>query len=63
MSKWAIIENNLVVNTIEADADFVNEHYPNAILVDGISADINYTYENGKFIEPAPNIVEEPVSE
>lgn len=63
MSKWAIIENNVVVNTIEADEDFVTQHYPNAILVDGIRADINYTYENGTFIEPAPNIVEETPAE
>lgn len=51
--KYAIIKNNVVVNVIVAEQDFIDEHYPDAILLDNESnAGIGYIYENNKFIEP-----------
>lgn len=51
--RYAIVENGIVVNVIVAEQDFINDHYPDAILLsDEDRAGLNYTYENGKFIEP-----------
>ena len=51
---YAIIENGLVVNTIVADQNFINQNYPDAINITNISPrpGINWTYQNNTFTEP-----------
>jgi flavin reductase (DIM6/NTAB) family NADH-FMN oxidoreductase RutF len=57
--RFAIVENEIVVNTIEASQSFVDEHFPNAINIEEVTAGIGWTYNKGKFI--APPIVEETI--
>lgn len=53
MARYAIIENNLVVNVIVAEQDFIDAHYPNAVLAnDAVSPGWNYV--DNQFILPAP---------
>lgn len=54
---YAIIENDKVVNIIVADADFIAEHYPDAIEIDEI-AGIGWSYIDGTFIAPEPVVDE-----
>jgi len=61
MMKFAIVENKIVINTIEATQSFVDEHYPNAINIDEIIAGIGWTYDKGKFV--APPMPEEEITE
>jgi hypothetical protein len=55
MSKYAIINNNVVENIIEAEQDFIDAHYPNAVLLqDNEVAGPGWTVENGEY--KAPNL-------
>ncbi len=49
MAKWAIIENETIVNTVEAEEDFITANYPNAVLCTGVFG-IGDSYKDGSFI-------------
>jgi hypothetical protein len=53
---FAIIEDGIVVNKIVADDKFIEDHQLNAVNVDDIDVQIDATYINGKFTNPAPII-------
>lgn len=66
MSKYAIINNNIVENIIEAEQDFIDAHYPSAVLLqDDEVAGPGWTVENEEY--KAPNLVvlpeEVPITE
>lgn len=47
--RYAIIENNTIVNVINADEQFISEHYPEAILcADNVG--VGDGYIDGQFI-------------
>ena len=51
--RYAIIENELVINIIVAEPDFVEQNYPKAIECnDGVN--IGHIYKDDNFIAPAP---------
>lgn len=52
--KWAIIENNLVVNVIIADDKFIKANSINAICIDEVTemVGIGWSYANQTFIAP-----------
>jgi hypothetical protein len=53
MSKYAIINNNVVENIIEAEQDFIDAHYPGAVLLqDNEVAGPGWTVENGEYKGP-----------
>jgi hypothetical protein len=56
--KYAIIENDLVVNIIEAEPEFIEAHGLNAVPYTD-EASIGATYKNGIFTPAAFVIVEE----
>ncbi len=60
MAKWAIIENETIVNTIEAEEDFIAANYPNAVLCTGAFG-IGDNYKDGSFIsnQVSVEVVEE----
>jgi hypothetical protein len=48
--KYAIVENKNIINVIEANEDFINNYYPNAILLDDDSqVSIGWTYDGKAF--------------
>lgn len=53
MAKYAIIENEIVINIIEADEDFINENNLEAILENDKTgvAHIGGKYDGKKFLE------------
>jgi hypothetical protein len=51
---YAHIENNIVVNIVIADVEWVNSCDGNYVLIDGQSIQIGSLYENGNFIPPQP---------
>jgi hypothetical protein len=66
--RYAIVIDGIVDNVIEAEQDFVDAHYPDAILLS--DTDIvahNYVYENGTFSLPIvpfmPEIIDAEVVE
>jgi hypothetical protein len=68
-SRFAIIENEVVVNCIAADDDFVAEFYPTAVEIDDVVPEPcpGWWYKNGQFIcppqpEPEPEEVVDPVA-
>ena len=62
--RWIILkeDNKTVHNVIVADADFIAEHYPNAICIeDDVVVAPKDTYENGVVTRTPPiPLVEEP---
>ena len=48
--RYAILENNTVVNLINATQDFIDQSGLNAVLVDNIFCDIGMVYQDGGFI-------------
>lgn len=59
MSKYAIINNNIIENIIEAEQDFIDAHYPNAVLIqDNEVVGPGWTVKNGEY--KAPNLVVSP---
>lgn len=48
--RYAILENNTVVNLINATQDFIDQSGLNAVLVDNIFCDIGMVYQDGVFI-------------
>lgn len=54
MTNYAIIENGIVENIIDADSNFISENNLNAIQVTEATGVpyIKGTFENGKFTEP-----------
>jgi len=62
MGVYAIIENDLVVNTVVSDSlslleDITKQTHPTCIvkeIKEGTIAGIGYTYDNGKFTPPLP---------
>ena len=61
MPRYAIVEDNTIVNVIVADADFIAAHYPDAIGCDD-AVGVGDKYEDGEFIRVV-NIVTEDDSE
>jgi len=60
--RWAILnaDKTKVHNVIEAEENFVSQHYPDAILVtEGITVGPDYLYQDGVFTEPARAISED----
>lgn len=51
---YAIIENDVVINLIVADAAFIKENKINGVKVDGLDVQIGATYSDKTFINPAP---------
>lgn len=48
--RYAIVENKNIINVIEADQTFIDEHYPNAVLLDDDSpVSIGWTYDGKAF--------------
>jgi hypothetical protein len=64
--EWAIIANNVVANTIVADADFLESHpdwnqFEKIDITDlEIKPGIAWTIEDGKFKKPAELLPEDP---
>jgi hypothetical protein len=56
--KYAIIENDLVVNIIEAEPEFIEAHALNAVTYTD-EASIGATYKDGIFTPAAFVIIEE----
>lgn len=55
--RYAVLENNEVVNVINANTEFIAEYQMNAIQSD--SADIGDLYQDGQFIKPeVPQVIE-----
>lgn len=48
--RYAILENNTVVNLINATQDFIDQSGLNAVLVDNIFCDIGMVHQDGGFI-------------
>jgi hypothetical protein len=65
--RWIILKNDntTIDNVIVADADFITQHYPNAIALEyNISAAPNDTYQDGVVIRKLPEApVEEPIND
>lgn len=61
--KYAIIENNEVINIINAEQSFIDENRLNAVSIEGIFVDIGWKYIDGEFIKvDPPQIVPEKVT-
>lgn len=50
MARWAIVENDVVINIIIADTDFAKHYFPNAINVDDLECGVGAIYKDGSFI-------------
>jgi hypothetical protein len=62
MSKYAIINNNVVENIIEAEQDFIDAHYPGAVLLqDNEVVGPGWTVENGEYKGPDLIVLPEEV--
>ena len=62
--KYLIIKNNVVENVIEADQEFVDAHYPDAVLLnEGEVAGPGWTVENGEYKVPDTSFLLEEVVE
>lgn len=64
MATYVIIKDNKVENIIEAEQDFIDQHYPDAVLLkEGEVASIYWEVKDGKYIQPLeeflPPVVEE----
>lgn len=55
--RYAIVEEGKVVNTLIAEQDFIDAHYPSAIAVDD-SVNVGWLYEAGEFVKPADILIE-----
>jgi hypothetical protein len=53
-SRFAIIENEVVINCIVADADFIKTNYPKAINIEDVNPQpcSGWLYKKSKFICP-----------
>lgn len=60
--KYAIIEGDLIVNVIEADAKFIEDHSLNAVPYTS-EAFIGGSYKDGIFTPPPPVVLVEEVTE
>lgn len=57
--KYAIIENNKVVNIIKCDQKFIKENNIEAIEISNQNCSIGFDFINGKFVNPNPEIKEQ----
>jgi hypothetical protein len=57
LARYAIIENQLVVNVIVAEQEFIDAHYPDAVLTNDAVC-VGWNYVDNQFILPAP--IEQP---
>lgn len=61
MGKYAILENNLIVNVIEAEPSYAQQH--GLLEVTG-NVGIGWTFDGNAFGEPAPvSLPEQPTKE
>lgn len=58
MPRYAIIQDNTIVNLIVADADFVNENYPDAVQCDD-AVGVGDLCVDGKFIRIVNIVIED----
>lgn len=49
--RYAILKDNVITNIIEADQNFVDNHFPGAMNVENVRCDIGWTLDNGVFID------------
>jgi hypothetical protein len=50
--RFAIIENQEVVNTIVAEQDFIDQHFPGAVdITNNLAVSISWKYVDGQFID------------
>jgi hypothetical protein len=63
--RFAIIENQEVVNTIVAEQDFIDQHFPGAIdITNNPSVSISWGYVDGQFIDTSISTqLEEPAND
>lgn len=55
--RFAIIENQEVVNTIVADQDFIDQHFPGAVdITNNPSVSISWGYVDGQFIDTSISV-------
>jgi len=58
--RFAIIENQEVVNTIVAEQDFIDQHFPGAVdITNNPSVSISWGYVGGQFIDTSISVSEE----
>jgi len=61
--KYAIVENGIITNVVESEADFATEMgwiaFPE--FVDDKAVGVGWFYENGVFTAPAEPVTPEPV--
>lgn len=62
MARYAIIENNKVINIIEADANFIENYEKETVLVDE-NVSIGYDYIDGEFSYTPPAKTNEQIEE
>lgn len=59
--KFAIIKDNIVINIIEAEQDFIDQNNLNGVIVEqNTPCSPGWTYDNGQFIKP---IETDPIEE
>lgn len=56
---WAIIENGRVKNTIFADEEFIEKHYPDAIDITDANVGVNWLYDGKDFSAPPVKVEDE----
>jgi hypothetical protein len=52
--RYAQIQNNIVINIVIADSNFVDLHDDDFVLIENQSVEIGSSYENGIFVLPQP---------
>lgn len=56
--RYAIIDGSKVINVIEADQTFIDEHQLNAVSVKDKNCGIGFTYIDDEFFAPVTQIDE-----
>ena len=54
MMNYAHIQNNIVVNVVVADAEWVDAQSGDFVLIGNLNVEIGSSYENGVFVSPQP---------
>jgi len=59
---FAIMKDNIVVNTIVAEQDFIDEVYPGSIDITDLEfrPSTGWTYNNGEWVAPEPSTTDNP---
>jgi hypothetical protein len=54
MMNYAHIQNNIVVNVVVADAEWIDAQSEDFVLIENQNVQIGSSYENGVFVGPQP---------